>query len=109
VLTHKFVAFGAEQHRISSGKSIALLEMYLTQSRFKDYLANQMNSNHLRPDIIVLDAPDQADLSPIARQAAADARNACGVRSNCLTFIAPWTAGEKLEAAKIVFANLTSD
>jgi hypothetical protein len=105
----EFVDFGAEEHRVSSGKRIALFEMYLPKSPFKDYMANQMNTQYLTPDLIVLDAPDQADLSPIAKQAAVNAKNACGAQGNCPVFITPWVSGEKLEAARIVFSSLTGN
>jgi hypothetical protein len=109
VVSHKLVVFGAEQHRTATHKSIAVQNMLMSTSHFKQYLVNRFGTTTgLAPDIVVLGSPEQADLSSITKREAAQARDVCGAVARCPAFIPSWVTGDKLEAAQQVFRALAA-
>lgn len=62
----------------------------------------------MKPDLVVLDSPDQLSANPLIRGESRKAKNTCGNQANCPTFVPSWVSGERLEASQKVLDALST-
>ena len=91
--------------RVRSGKVIfvATMEPFDYQKELGGKVAQ------VRPQVIVLNSPEDERLVGGMQLDLQQGKSACGRNRNCPAFIPPWVSGEELEATKVVFTAITTE
>lgn len=106
ITERKLLGFQSRQPRTLSGRPIIVQSILLDRSHFEDLLADEGRLSMLKPDLIVLDSPEQAQTRGAGRSQSM--KNPCGAEANCPTFIPGWVSGEHLDASEQVLSALLS-
>jgi hypothetical protein len=104
----KLLQFESQRPKTSSGRPIIVQSILMNQSQFENALADQHGLSEMKPDLVVLDSPNQAKASPGIQAQSVRARNICGRIANCPAFIPSWVSGDRLDAAQLVLKALSS-
>lgn len=96
--------YGINNRRISSGKLIVVATM---EGNYQEELAQKIAL--VRPQMIILDSPDDVKQVSGAHLDLQNARSACGTNRDCPALIPPWVSGEELEATQIVLSAVTPE
>jgi hypothetical protein len=104
---HKLLGLQIRQARTSTGKYIIVESVLPSHDDFLKLLSDGPRLSNVKPDLIVLDSPDQRKLSQLLSIESANSSDSCGETTNCPTFIPSWVEGDKLEAAKQVLETLS--
>ena len=106
VTEHNLLQFQSHQPTTFSGRPIVVQSILMDRRRFEETLADERLLSTMKPDIVVLDSPDEANASSSIKRLAATARNACGGETICPGFIADWRSDEQMDASQQVLKAL---
>lgn len=102
-LDHKLYNFTNQLHRISSGKRI--LVATVEPFDYKKELGGKVAI--IKPQIVILDAPGDANLIEGINFDLQRAKSVCESDRDCPAFIPAWVSGEELEAARKLLEAIT--
>ena len=107
-LDRRFYEFSAERPLLPSGKAIVVAT--IESNDYKQMLRERIASE-LKPELIVLDSPEDINVNPDVKSEAARYTNVCGAVRSCAApvpaIIPSWVPnGEELEATKRVLKAL---
>lgn len=105
----KLLEFESQHPKTSSGRSIIVQSILMNEAQFERTLVDQAQLSAMKPDLVVLDSPDQIRVSSAIEAEAANATNVCGSITNCPAFVPTWVSGERLDAIHAVLKALSSN
>jgi|SRR5579872_1615267 len=107
IAEHKLLKFQAGRPKTSSGRPIIVQSVLLDQSKFESLLGDDAGLTIMKPDLVILDSPEQEKSTRAARESNKKG-DACNPATGCPTFIPVWVTSDRLDAAEQILKALAS-